>query len=244
MRFVGNRFLELVLVVTVSLGCAGCTENFVRQPELDRVSTSLSDIRNLQATQTTQIAALENQLRQMVGRLEEMEHAQNTRVDSDLSALKNDLSNLQRRVPPPAIVPATALDEDEGGIQKLPEAMQAPMGEGFRALRSGSYAEALAHFKEAYDYGYGKDPSAIAGFWIGVAYDGLGSNREALTAYHDVATRFPKNRRTALALLRQGSVLVRLGDSKTAALTFKKIISEFPKTAEADRAKERLKDLA
>ncbi len=238
-----NTRASLVLASALFL-CSGCTENFVTRPDLDRVNSSLNDMRGLQATQTTQIAALESQLRQLVGRMEEMEHAQHTRMDTDLSALKNDLSNLQRRVPPPAIVPAMALDEDEANVSRLPEAMVTPMSEGFKALRAANFNDALSRFKEAYDYGYGKDPSALAGFWIGVAYDGLGSNRDALTAYHDVATRFPKNRRTPLALLRQGQVLVRLGDSKTAALTFKKIISEFPKTSEAERAKERLKDLA
>ncbi|MBN8551192.1 MAG: tetratricopeptide repeat protein [Deltaproteobacteria bacterium] len=233
-----------LILSACTLIASGCAENFATKPDVERVTSSLNDIRSLQATQTTQIAALENQMRQLVGRLEELEHSQNSRLDTDLSALKSDLSNLQRRVPPPAIVPAAALDEDEASVSKLPEDMVAPMGEGFRALRLGSYQEAVSHFKEAYDYSYGKEPSALAGFWLGVAYDGLGNSREALGAYHGVASRFPKNRRTPLALLRQGSVLVRMGDSKTAALTFKKIIAEFPKSSEAERAKERLKDLS
>lgn len=241
--FVGLRGLSLALVFTVFF-TAGCAENSAMRIEMERLSSNLGDLRNLQASQTTQLAAIEGQLRQVIGRVEELEHSQNTHLSSDLSSLKNDLSNLQRRVPPPPIVPASALDEDESNLSAVPSEISSALGEGYRSLRNGDFTTALARFKEAYDLSYGKEVSALPGFWIGVAYDGLGNNREALGAYHDMTSKFPKHPRVPLALLRQGSVLVRLGDSKTAALTFKKIISDYPKSNEADRAKERLKDLA
>ncbi len=201
-------------------------------------------MRALNASQTTQLAALEVQLRQLIGRVEELEHSQNTQLSADLSNLKTDLSNLKRRVPPPPIVPAAALDEDEANVSSWPPEVAGPLGDGLEMLRTGSYTGSLQKFALAYDAGRGGDVAALTQFWSGVAYDGLGSNKEALGAYHDMTTRFPKHPRVPLALLRQGSVLVRLGDSKTAALIFKKLISQYPKSAEAERAKERLKDVA
>lgn len=225
-------------------GACGCTQNLASKVDIERLSANVNDMRNLNATQTTQIATLEGQLRQLIGRIEELEHSQNTQLSADLSTLKHDLSNLQRRVPPPPIVPAAALDEDESNLGALSPDVATPLGEAFGLLRTGSYTGSLQKLREAFDMSRGGDAAAIALFWTGVAYDGLGNNRDALAAYHDVVTRFPKHRRVPLALLRQGSVLVRLGDPKTAALTFKKLIAQYPKSAEAERAKERLKDVA
>lgn len=232
-----------LLIASSLLVFSGCADNSATRIQLDRLTANINDVRNLQATQTTQIATLEGQLRQMLGRLEELEHAQNNNLTGELSALKSDLSNLQRRVPPPPIVPAQALDEDEAAVVSLPPDIAPLMNEAYANIRLGKFQEAILRLREANNISYGKDALATIQFWLGVALDGVGENRDALAAYHEVVTRYPKHPRVPLALLRQGSVLVRLGDPKTAGLTFKKLIADFPKSTEAQRAKERLKDL-
>jgi TolA-binding protein len=57
-----------------------------------------------------------------------------------------------------------------------------------------------------------------------------------------VLAKFPKSGRAPLALLRQGSLMIRLGDAKTAKVVFKKLVADYPKSAEASRARERLKE--
>ena len=51
-----------------------------------------------------------------------------------------------------------------------------------------------------------------------MAADGLGDNRRALAAYGEMIADYPKHPRASLALLRQGSVFIRLGDVNTARL--------------------------
>lgn len=239
-----SRVLRGGVLALVCVGSSACTPSIATKEDVQRLSSSVNDMRALNATQTTQLATLESQLRQLVGRIEELEHSQNTQLSADLSNLKSDLSNLKRRVPPPPIVPAAALDEDESSVSMWAPEVASPLGEGLGMLRTGSYTGALQKFREAYEIGRGSEVTALTQFWSGVAYDGLGNNKEALAAYHDMATRYPKHARVPLALLRQGSVLVRLGDPKTAGLIFKKLIAQYPKSAEAERAKERLKDVA
>ena len=71
----------------------------------------------------------------------------------------------------------------------------------------------------------------------------MADNGKALAAYHEVVTKYPKHQRAALALYRQALVFIRLKDSKTAGLTLRKLIAEFPGSSEAAQAKEKLKDL-
>jgi TolA-binding protein len=80
-------------------------------------------------------------------------------------------------------------------------------------------------------------------FWKGVAMEGKNNPRGALEFYLAITTQHSKSERAAAALLRQGSVLIRIGDKKTARLVFNKLVADFPKSAEAARARDRLKDL-
>jgi len=64
-----------------------------------------------------------------------------------------------------------------------------------------------------------------------------------LRAYTEVATRFPKSNRAPTALYRQALVLVRLGDRKTATLSLRKLVDDYPKSPEAQMAKDKIKEL-
>jgi len=183
-------------------------------------------------------------VRSLAGRVEELEYLQRARLGSDISALKQNISSLQRRVPPPAIVPLAALEADESLAQKLPRPEVAKdFGAALQKLREGAFSEALTLLDSAYDKNYGEQGTVEIVFWRGIAYEGMGENRKALEAYGQLITAFPETPRKSLALLRQGSVLIRMGDTRTAGLTFRKLIADYPRSAEAAQARERLKDL-
>jgi TolA-binding protein len=210
---------------------------------VDSLERSIKDIRSLQADQTTQMFELNTRLRQLTGHLEELEYGQKRHVSSNLQALQADVTNLRRRVPPPAVVPAMQLESDEALAAKLPPEPSRLFNNALVKLREGQFQDALSILQTVSGMGNGRLWQANAMFWIGVCHDGLGDNTSALTAYHKMASAFPKHERAPLALFRQGSVFIRLGDSKTAKLTFQKLIAEYPDSTEAARAKERLKDL-
>ncbi|NDC38194.1 MAG: hypothetical protein EBZ48_09095 [Proteobacteria bacterium] len=234
------RRFAVVLLLGLLPGCVNLTQ---LQSDVDRLSASLADLRSSQAEQLADLGSLKSDVRQLSGRLDELDHSQRVGLGSDLNAVRQDLNALKSRVPPPPIVPAEALDEDQNRVADLPQIVSAKFESALQNLREGRFSVAQGLLEESLDGVYGTAAAPMVLFWLGVSEEGMNQNEKAVKHYAEIITRYPKYRRTALAHLRQASVLQRLGDKKTASLTLKKLIAEFPKSAEAARAKERLKEL-
>jgi TolA-binding protein len=230
---------RVVLVGVVAL-FSGCAAGAGSSKSLER---SISDLRAMQAEQTEALNSLDSQLRTLSGRVEELEFSQNKRIGSEVSALKEDLSNLKRLVPPPAAVPVPELEADEAWASNLPAEQAQIFVDGLALVREGKFADALPLLKEVSERTAGTPKSAVPLFWQGVAHDGLADSRGALRAYAEVAARFPKSNRAPTSLYRQALVLARLGDRKTATLSLRKLIDDYPKSPEAAMARDKLKEL-
>ena len=230
-----------LLLVALSLS-SGCATVGVSK-DIDRLERSITDLRALQSEQTDAVSSLESQVRALSGRLEELEFAQNKRFGSDLSALKEDVSSLRRRVPPPAVVPLPELEADEAWASNLSAESAQVFTDALNLLREAKFADALPLLKSVVENAAATPKAAVPLFWQGVAFDGLSDNRGALKAYSEVVARFPKSNRAPSALFRQSGVFVRLGDKKTATLSLRKLLDDYPKSPEAPRAKDKLKEL-
>lgn len=233
---------RIILLLGICALASSCSLGSIPE-DVRRLQVGMNDLRTFQAEQTTKIAGLETQVRQLSGRVEELEYAQKQKLGVDLNDLKSDLSELRRRVPPPTIVPALLLEADENGLGRSPAELTPLLRSAFQGLREGKFSEAEDRLKEALELARGTQWAADIVYWIGVCRDGQGQNREALQAYHSVVADYPKHRKAAAALLRQAEVFERLGDAKTAKTTLKKLVVDYPKAEEATRAKQRLKDL-
>jgi len=231
------------LAPVFALVTSGCVNTAQLQSDVDRLSASLADLRSTQAEQLADLGTIKSEVRILSGRLDELEHSQKVGLGGDLSSVRADLETLKSRVPPPAIVPADALDEDQGKGGSLPPEVAPKFESGMANIRKGEFSIAKGLLEETLDAVYGTPDAPLVLFWLGIAEEGLAQNERAVKHYAELITRYPKFRRVPLALLRQASVLIRLGDKKTANLTLKKLIADFPKSNEAGRARERLKDL-
>ena len=230
-----------VLPLVIS-GLCSCVPSGRMTSDITRVQRDVSDLRSFQAEQTTQISSLQAQVRTLNGRLEELEFSQNKKIGSDLTTLRDDVSRLRRRVPPPPIVPLAALEEDESLAGSLPGEVASVFNDALGKIREGQFRDALALLQQVQDMSANNESYANILFWIGVANEGLGDNRSALKAFYAISSNYPRHPRAALTLLREASVFTRLGDSSSARLTYQKLISEFPKSPEAATARERLKE--
>ena len=201
------------LILMLCLLCSSCGESVSKlRLDMNKLTQSMSDMRNFQAEQTTQLESLRGDVRDLTGRLDLIEHSQNTRIGSDISNLKNDLTSLKKRVPPPSIVPLSPLEKDEVLVSSLPEEIGKLLDDSLQRLREGNYQVAVPALRSALDMSAGRDYSANILFWLGVSYDGLEDNRNALASYNEILTRFSRHERAALALSREASVFLRLGD--------------------------------
>lgn len=239
------RFLHALPRLAV-IGCAGASVGCVPlqyAEELKRLQSGLEDLRSFQAEQTVKISALEAELRQLSGKTEELEFAQNRKLGSDVLALRDELNSIKGRVPPPANVPLTLLEADERRLSTLPPEISPVLTHGLKDIREGRFGEALTALSEALQIA-GATPLAVdVQFWLGVAHEGANDPRKAVELFHTIVSESPKHPKAPAALLKEASVMIRLGDSKVAKLGLNKLITSYPKAPEAARAKEMLKDL-
>jgi len=234
------RIVTLAFVLTLLSGCSA----YDLGSKVARLERSLSDLRAMQAEQTESINSLDSQIKLVAGRLEELEFSQGRRLGTDLSALKEDVSALRKRIPPPPGVPVAELEADEAWAQKLSDETRRIFLDGLALLREGKYADAVPLMENAAEQA--RSDNGLAGpilFWLGVAYDGLSDNKGALRSYAETVSQYPKCHRAPASLMRQADVFVRLGDTKTAQLSLKKLIDDYPKAPEAVEAKDRLRQL-
>lgn len=233
------RFIAMICVVSMLSGCAA----YDLGKKVTRLERSISDLRSLQAEQTESLNSLDAQLKLMAGRLEELEFSSNRRIGSDLTALKDDLSALRKRIPPPPGVPTAELEADESWAKGLSDETQRIFLDSLGMMREGNFADAVALLENVSEQTEGSDRAGPVLFWLGVAHDGLLDNKGALRAYAGSISQYPKNHRAPASLLRQSEVFVRLGDKKTAQLSLRKLIDDYPKAPEVLEAKERLRQL-
>ena len=237
-----NRNSLVILCLVLLLALSGCSSTL--QSDVEKIQSDQRDLRSLQAQHTSEMSTLQSQLRELSGRVEQLEFSSGTKINGDLNALRQDLSYLKQRVPPPAIVPAMALDADEAYAAPLTFDGSASLAEALSFIRSGSYREALTLLDQVLTLTAGRKEGGYALFWRGVSYEGLNDNRQAVASYGELTLGMEgEHPRKPLALLRQGSVFIRLGDANAARAAFSKLIADYPKSTEAAQAKERLRDL-
>lgn len=233
-----SRCLSLVLasaMVAITSGCAGT--------RLDRVEKLVDDVRTAQNEQSSQLESVTTEVAELRARLEELEFSQKKRIGTEVDSIKDQLSSLKRRVPPPASVPAEKLDDDEQLALAISGDIGERMGRGLQFVREGNFAEAVPELQSALDGSMGKQHSANILFWLGVSYDGLADNRNALLAYGQIVSMYPKHPIVPAAMLRQARLFEKAGDNKAASVVLKKLVVDYPKSSEAIEAKDRLKRL-
>jgi len=231
-----------VLSISLTFAVSGCVDQSMG-PRIDKLERGLNEVRAINADQTTEISNIQTSMRELLGKVEEMEYSQTNRVGGALTDLQRDLSTLKRRVPPPAIVPAATLEADEAMVDRLPPELGPKLGEALIRIREGKFDQAVPSLQEGLSLASEPEFGAIFAFWLGVALEGAADNNRALAAYSEFSGRFRKNARAPMALLRQAVMLVRMGDKKAGKLTMQKLIAEHPKSPEAIQVRSRIKDL-
>jgi TolA-binding protein len=231
--------ISLRYMLCTAFMLTSCTAQL--REDVDRLDASLSDLRSSFAETQTQLSMLQGEIRSLKGKTEEIEYSQNQKIGTEVDSLRSALSSLKRRVPPPSIVPSGALDDDENIISSFPPELASRFSSSLQMIREGNFADAIPALQSVLDASSGQSNAAYLLFWLGVCYDGLQDNRNALLAYNQVTSVYTGHPRVPLSLLRQASVFGRLGDSNAQSLTLKKLINEFPKTQEAQFAKQKLR---
>lgn len=82
-----------------------------------------------------------------------------------------------------------------------------------------------------------------ATYWAARCYQQKGDQKQAISKFYDVVTRYPRGDKTPAALWAQGNLFLAVGDTPDARLALGKLIREYPNTDEAARARQKLAEL-
>jgi tol-pal system protein YbgF len=123
------------------------------------------------------------------------------------------------------------------------DAVKKEYEEGLRLLERKDYKVALARFKEFVKRNPDSEFADNAQYWVGECYYALKEYDQSILEFDAVRRKYPNGDKVAAALLKQGFAFLELGDKVDARLILQELIERYPLTAEAAKAKERLKAL-
>ncbi len=232
----GTLSLAFVGLALVSL--VGCADSRVR--ELEETSRSdFKDIRTRLAEHTAAIDQLKSDLRQISGKIEELQY---TSVGKT-AELERTLRQVSSRVPPPAGIPEDLLNRDDEAIGARSGAAADQYRTGLGQLRGGDFEGAARSFSDFYLTNPQTAFSDNALFWSGLAYERLGQYDRAISAFSDVFQKLPAEDMVPASLFYLGDCFEKMGKRQEASLTYQKLIAEHSRSPFAEKARQQMKFL-
>lgn len=122
------------------------------------------------------------------------------------------------------------------------EAVRKDYESAWRSFERKDYQVAALRFRDFVKKHPKSRLTASAQYWLGESHFGLKEFDKAIVAYDEVR-RFAQTDKAAAALLRQGFAFAELGEKLNARLVLQELVEKFPHSAEAPKAKQRLKAL-
>jgi tol-pal system protein YbgF len=242
---------------------------------LNRRVKSLEDaldtkVRSGQVNLRTDIDEMQEQVRNLNGRVEENERLVKRSVEKDLGdqdAMRSSVGNLSERVaalegiveqhhrylnlppvqPKPAAgaeTPPTVKPETQPTAPAEPKTKETDLYDKSIALyRDGKYEEAIDGFRTFLKAFPKSDRADNAHFWIGECYMALKQYEQAILAYQEVIKKYPKGNKVPSALLRQAFAFLEIKDQTSAKLLLSKVVKNYPSSSEAKIAQKKLETL-
>lgn len=242
------RFLPLLLIVLVAVGCASSgdvsqvrqdvttvySEQAVYREKTDsRITRLEKDTKDIQKT----VGAADRELRKQIvdislsaegrdekirglyGKLDELE----SQLRTYWQEMKSELKELkrQRETAGESTLPAPKISSEE--VYK----------EGFDAYQKGAYEDAAQIFSRFVKQNTDGPLTPNAYYWTGESYMNLKNYEKAIVQFQELVDRFPKSDKAGRAMLRQAEAFGALGDKKSSTTLLKRIVELFPKTEEA-----------
>ena len=225
------------------------------------------ELRHQAATLRAKMDALDQEMRALTGRLEEIEHLLNRQKESDADSVRTKEDEVDRLItasksyderlfrieqylnfepstqtppiekPAAAIVPAPAAKIK----QELPEEEIYRMAK--QAFDQGDSDAAREKFQELIRQFPKSERADNAQFWIGEIYYREKWYEKSILEYQKVIENYPNGNKVPASLLKQGFAFLNLGDKSNSRLILEELIRKYPDSTEAKIAKDKLKDL-
>lgn len=225
--------------------------------------SSEQNLRTQVAQMNANMANLQEDVRLLTGRVEELEYSIKRRASGDdttgkkyderLDEMSLSLSKLDQRL----IQLEQYLNVD--GRNAQPSAGAKPGDEAAAPAASDDSEKTLYEkARQAYDNGemdksrqlfqelikkYPKSSNADnAQFWIGESYYREKWYERAILEYQTVIEKYPKGNKVPAAMLKQGLALLQIGEKSSARLILQELVDKYPDTSASKIAAKKLKE--
>lgn len=208
--------------------------------------TDVTAVRKISADIQANIDTAKSDMQAMQGRIDDIaltakkpaEELARYREDADkrivlledrilkLQTALDELSKKSGEAAPPKEVPLTA------------DAIYMKGLETFKAGDMPAARETLNKFLEKFPK---HELSANAYYWIGETYYGENNYEQAILSFQEVIKNYPQQPKVPSAMLKQAMAFKAIKDTKSANYVLKKLVAGYPKSDEAKKAKELLK---
>lgn len=146
---------------------------------------------------------------------------------------------------PPPVRPAGPLDaliaREEANLQG--QKLDPDFRDGFNLVKQGQCSQAAPRLRDFIRKNPKSDLADNAQYWIGACYYARREYNQAIKELSDVMLRYSKADKAPAALLMLADAFNDSGDQIDAKLVLKKLLSEHPRSEEAERARQKLQAL-
>lgn len=149
-----------------------------------------------------------------------------------LVSLEERLSSLEKGV-----------DESQKKAAQLQQTPEFLYQQGYDTMQAGDLVKAREFFNKFLETSPKHKLAANAHYWLGETYYSEKNFEQAVLEFQDVIKNFSEKDKVPAAMLKQGMAFKEMGDNKSAAYIYKKLVNEYPKSEEAKSAKEKLQRL-
>jgi TolA-binding protein len=230
------RLKGRIATVGIFLGVVGCASS----GNIRYLKDEISSLRNVNFQQATDLESLQISIKKLQGRVEQLEQSSDKVFGKEVPNIKSAIDTLQRRVPPPSIVPEAALEKSLTSSDALPVEFSGDFKEALQLIRAGDFAKAQTYLEGILEIERAQKYLPELLFWMGVAYDGQEDFRQSLLIYHRIISEHPKSPLVPAALLRQSILFERMRDTDAAKTVLKNLVNNYPHTPEAEEARIKL----
>jgi len=209
--------------------------------------TDVAAVRKLSADIQANIDSTRSEMQALNGRMEDLSLA----IKKPSEELRRYREDADRRIIAMAdriIKLQTAVDELNRRLAELApqkDAAATPDAiymKGLETFKAGDMPAARELFQKFLELSPHHELAANAFYWIGETLYSEKNYENAILAFQEVIKNYPQKEKVPAAMLKQAMSFKAINDTKSARFVLKKLVEAFPKSEEARKAKELLKE--
>ena len=212
------------------------------------VRTEVAAIRKITADIQAADESIRNEIQALNGRVDEMATGVK-KPNEDLARYREDADKRIITLEDRIVKLQTAVDELTRKIGLAPQPKEVPVTadsvymKGLETFKAGDMPAARDQFTKFIEQYPKHDLVANARYWIGETLYSEKNYEAAIVAFQDVIKNNPKQPKVPAAMLKQARAFNAIDDAKSAKYVIKKLIGTYPKSDEAKKAREFLREI-